>query len=65
MNNSDEEFLEDLDSIAAILADGYIRYRRNRRKDLLDTSAAPSPYGHQVNASQKGEGVADSNSHTD
>ncbi len=62
MSDHDEEFLEDLDSIAAILADGYLRYRRNRRKDLLDTTAEASPHGHEVNASEKGEGFGDSDS---
>ena len=62
MSDHDEEFLEDLDSIAAILADGYLRYRNNRRKDLLDTTAEASPHGHEVNASEKGEGFADSDS---
>ena len=65
MSDHDEEFLEDLDSIAAILADGYLRYRNNRRKDLLDTTAEASPHGPEVNASEKGEGFADSDSSSD
>jgi hypothetical protein len=35
MNDRDEEFLEDLDSIASILAAGYLRYCKERREDLL------------------------------
>jgi hypothetical protein len=35
VSDHDEEFLEDLDSIAAILADGYLRYRKNHRKIYL------------------------------
>ena len=65
MSDHDEEFLEDLDSIAAILADGYLRYRDNRRKDLLDTTAEASPHEHEVNASEKGERFADSSSCAD
>jgi hypothetical protein len=41
VNIRDEEFLEDLDSIASILADGYLRYRKNRREDPLDTDTGP------------------------
>ena len=65
MNTRDEEFLEDLDSIASILADGYLRYRKNRRQDLLDTTTEASPHGHEVNASEKGEGFAESDSIAD
>jgi hypothetical protein len=65
VSDHDEEFLEDLDSIAAILADGYLRHRRNSRKDPLDTTAEASPHGHEVNASEKGEGFADSDSRAD
>ena len=35
MNDRDEEFLEDLDSIASILSGGYLRYCKQRREDLL------------------------------
>ena len=55
MDNRDEEFLEDLDSIASILAAGYLKYRKQRREDLLDSAAEASPHGHEVNASEKGE----------
>ena len=65
MSDHDEEFLEDLDSIAAILADGYLRHRKNRNKDLVDTTADASVHGHEVNASEKGEGFADSDSSAD
>jgi hypothetical protein len=65
VNIRDDEFLEDLDSIASILADGYLRNRKNRRQDPLDTTAEASPHGHEVNASEKGEGVAESDSLAD
>ena len=65
MNTRDEEFLEDLDSIASILADGYLRYRKNQREDPLDTTREASPHGHEVNASEKGEGLAESDSLAD
>ena len=65
MKICDEELLEDLDSVAAILANGYLRYRANRRKELVDTTAEASPHGHEVNASEKGEGFADSSSCAD
>jgi len=55
MENRDKECLEDLDSIASILAAGYLKYRKKRREDLLDTSTEASPHGHEVNASEKGE----------
>ncbi|MBI3680574.1 MAG: hypothetical protein HY235_09280 [Acidobacteria bacterium] len=65
MESRDEEFLEDLDSIASILAAGYLKYRKKRREDLLDTSAEASPHGHEVNASEKGEGRGDPDSGAD
>jgi hypothetical protein len=41
---------EELQSIASILAAGYLRYRRRiRRKDSLDNPATSSPHGHEVN----------------
>ena len=65
MNTRDEEFLEDMDSIASIMADGYLRYRKNRCQDLLDTTTEASPHRHEVNASEKGEGLGDSGSRAD
>jgi hypothetical protein len=65
VNICDEELLEDLDSVATILADGYLRYRTNRRQEPVDTTAEASPHGHEVNASEKGEGFADSSSCAD
>jgi len=56
MDDRDDGFLEDLDSIASILASGYLRYRQKRREDPLATSPEASPHGHEVNASEKGEG---------
>ena len=57
---------EDLQSIAAILAAGYLRYRRRvRREDLLDTAATPSPYEQEVKTSEKGEPSGDSSSRAD
>ena len=47
---------EDLQSIASILAAGYLRYRSHqRRQNLLDKAATPSLPGHEVNTSEKGE----------
>lgn len=47
---------EDLQSIATILAAGYLRYRAQRsRQNLLDNPATPSLHGHEVNAHEKGE----------
>jgi hypothetical protein len=52
--------IEDLQSIAGILAAGYLRYfRRKRREDPLDNAGTSSPYGHEVNGPEKGEGLAD------
>ena len=34
MENRDEEFLEDLDSIASILAAGYLKFRKQRREEI-------------------------------
>jgi hypothetical protein len=58
--------IEDLPSIAAILATGYLRYRRRAgRKDPLDSPAASSVHGYEVNASEKGEDFGDPDSRTD
>jgi hypothetical protein len=65
VNIRDEELLEDLDSVTAILADGYLRYRTNRRNALVDTTAEASLHGHEVNPSEKGERFADSSSCAD
>ncbi len=65
MESRDEEFLEDLDSIASILAAGYLKYRRKHREDPLDSAAEASPHGHEVNASEKGEGRGDPGSRAD
>ena len=57
---------EDLQSIAAILAAGYLRYRvRRRRENLLDIAAAPSLHGHEVNTCEKGEPCGDPGSRAD
>jgi hypothetical protein len=51
---------EELQSIASILAAGYLRYcRRIRREDSLDNAATSSPHGHEVNSTEKGEGLGD------
>jgi hypothetical protein len=48
--------IEDLQSIAGILAAGYLRYRRRmRREDSLDNATSSSPHGHEVNGPEKGE----------
>ena len=48
--------VEDLQSIASILAAGYLRYRSHqRRQNLLDNPATQSLHGCEVNASEKGE----------
>ncbi len=48
--------IEELQSIASILAAGYLRYRRRiRREDSLDNPATSSPHGHEVNGPEKGE----------
>ena len=65
MSDHDEEFLEDLDSIAAILAAGYLRHRDNRRKDLLDTTAEASRHGHEVNGHENGERIGDRDAERD
>jgi hypothetical protein len=58
--------IEDLPSIAAILASGYLRYRRRAgREDPLDSPTASSVHGHEVNASEKGEDFGDPDSRTD
>ena len=45
-----------LQSIASILAAGYLRYRRRiRREERLDNPATSSPHGHEVNGTEKGE----------
>ncbi len=42
--------------IAAILTVGYLRYRERRRRELsLDSAESSSPYGHEVNGTEKGE----------
>jgi len=47
---------EDLQSIASILAAGYLRFRsQQRRQNQLDKAATPSLHGHEVNACEKGE----------
>lgn len=52
--------IEDLQSIAGILAAGYLRYRRRkRREESLDNAGTSSPHGHEVNSPEKGEGLAD------
>ena len=49
---------EDLQSIARILAAGYLRLRDQRRRDIpLDSPATSSPHGHEVNGLEKGETV--------
>jgi hypothetical protein len=47
---------EDLQSIASILAAGYLRYRaQQRRQNLLDKPVTTSLHGHEVNACENGE----------
>ena len=47
---------EDLQSIARILAAGYLRCRDRRRRDLpLDNPTKSSPDGRVVNDSEKGD----------
>jgi hypothetical protein len=65
MDDRDDGFLEDLDSIASVLASGYLRYRQKRREDLLATPPEASPHGHEVNASEKGEGLGNPDSQAD
>jgi hypothetical protein len=50
---------EELQSIASILAAGYLRCRRTRREDPLDNAGTSSPHGHEVNGPEKGEGLGD------
>jgi len=57
--------IEDLQSIAAILAAGYLRYLQRRREDSLDSAATSSPHGHEVNALKKGDGLGDSSPRAD
>ena len=46
---------EDLQSIATILATGYLRHRAKAcRENLVDKLAEPSLHGHEVNASENG-----------
>ena len=65
MDDRDEGFFEDLDSIASILASAYLRYRQKRREDLLANSPEAGPHGHEVNASEKGEGFGKPDSRAD
>ncbi len=58
MDDRDDGFRENLDSIASILASGYLRYRQKRREDLLAISPEASPHGHEVNASGNGSARA-------
>jgi hypothetical protein len=52
--------IEELQSIASILAAGYLRYRRRiQREERLDNPATSSPHGHEVNSPEKGEGIGD------
>ena len=53
---------EDLQSIASILAAGYLRYRSQKhRQNQLANAATQSLHGHEVNASEKGEKEEDAN----
>jgi hypothetical protein len=65
MDDRDEQFLEDLDSVASILASGYLRCRQKRREDLLANPKEASPHGHEVNASEKGEEFGNPDSRAD
>jgi hypothetical protein len=45
---------EELQSIASILAAGYLRYRRRiRREEPLDNPATSSPHGHEANGPER------------
>jgi hypothetical protein len=57
--------IEDLQSIAAILAAGYLRHLQRCREDSLDSAATSSPHGHEVNASEKGDALGDSSPRAD
>jgi len=57
---------EDLQTIATILAAGYLRDRRSlQSEDPLDPGATSSPHGQEVNASEKGDALGDSSPRAD
>jgi hypothetical protein len=66
MKHTDDQLSETLDAVAAILAAGYLRYRRSQRREvLLDATAEQSLHGHEVNGSEKGEPIGDFDSQAD
>ena len=56
LDETSRSFEDDLKTIAAILAAGYVRYRERWCRELsLDSAEASSPHGHEVNGTEKGE----------
>ena len=57
---------EDLQSIASLLATGYLRYRDHiRSQTRLDFAATSSPPGHEVNSHENGEWEGDRDAERD
>ena len=58
---------EDLQSIAGLLAAGYLRHREQLRRSApqLDCPAASSAHGHEVNGHENGEPEGGSDAPTD
>ena len=58
--------IEDLQSIARILAAGYLRHREHmRRQASLDCSTTQSAHGHEVNGHENGEPRGNHDAETD
>ena len=66
MSGRDDLPVGDAQAIAAILATGYLRYRRRLRQQIpLDSAAEQSRHVHGLNQPEKGETIGTSSGERD